>query len=123
MLRKLLASLTILAVGGTVFATAAFAAAGAKTEVTLEGPNGDFAGELFSSTKSCLGDRTVNLYKQKGSEQSPSTDQVIGTDTSDRDGNHGEFSFGNTGFKKGKFYAKALKSPGCRAGYSPTIKP
>jgi len=37
-------------------------------------------------------------------------------------GKKGVWDAGNTGYKKGKFYAKAKRSSGCRAGYSPTIK-
>jgi hypothetical protein len=37
-------------------------------------------------------------------------------------GNHGVWDIGNSGFKRGKFYAKAKRSPGCATGYSETIK-
>jgi hypothetical protein len=64
----------------------------------------------------------VVVYKQKGHKQKPSSDKKIASDISEKHGNHGDWDVGNTGFKKGKFYAKAKKSPGCATGYSKTIK-
>ena len=74
-----------------------------KTLGTVEGV--DLFGKLKSPKLSCLGNRTVKVYKQKGTEQSPSTDPVIASDTSERVGDHGEWSVGNTGME-GKFYAR-----------------
>jgi hypothetical protein len=106
----------ILIIPGQASATAA------ATKVTIEGPNGDFHGEIHSVKLKCLGNRTVRVFKQAGSVQAPKTDKVIGSDTSERNGDHGEWSVGNTGYKKGKFYARASKTPICKAGSSPTIK-
>lgn len=116
MLVVVLACATVVVTGG------AAGAAPAATQVTIEGPQGDFQGEILSAKKKCLGNRTVKVYKQKGKEQAPATDEVIASDTSERNGDHGEWSVGNTGFKSGKFYARALKAPDCRKGTSPTIK-
>lgn len=114
--------LFVVAVIGTVFmSNGVGASVRAKTQVTIEGPNGDFQGEILSSRKACLGNREVKVYEQAGDVQSPSTDQQIGSDTSSRVGTHGEWSIGNSGFKTGKFYARAAKTDRCKTGKSETI--
>jgi hypothetical protein len=105
-----------------VLASMAGARAAADTGVTIKGPNGDFHGKVLSPRARCTGDRKVVVYKQKGKKQEPTTDKKIGSDISERHGDHGDWSIGNSGFKKGKFYAKAKKSPGCATGYSKTIR-
>ncbi len=62
------------------------------------------------------------VFQQLGDEQSPSTDDRIASDTSDVQGDHGEWSVGNTGFRDGFFYAKVGRSPGCRSDRSKTIE-
>ncbi len=118
-------ALAILFLGAVVLATVAFAApawAGpAKTTLTIRAQGLDLSGTVQSSKGSCLGDRNVKLYKQKGKEQRPNTDTLIATDTSERQGNHGEWSTGNTGMS-GKFYVRTGKVPGCTAATSKTIR-
>ena len=109
-----------LTIGALVMAGTAFA--GANTGVTIKGPNGDFHGKVLSERSKCEVGRKVIVYKQKGSSQDPSVDKQIGSDTSEKDGDHGVWDIGNSGFKKGKFYAKAKRSTGCAAGFSKTIK-
>jgi hypothetical protein len=123
MIRKLSAGLVAgvvcvaLALAGTAMARAA-----ADTGVTIKGDNGDFHGKVLSERGACEVGRKVVVYKQKGSKQDPSTDKKIASDISERHGDHGDWSVGNTGFKHGKFYAKAKKVAGCATGYSKTIK-
>ncbi len=120
-IRKLSAGLVAAVVlGALVMASMAFA--GANTGVTIKGPNGDFHGKVLSERAKCQFDRKVVVYKQKGKKQDPSADKKIGSDTSEKQGNKGVWSIGNSGFKKGKFYAVARKSSGCEAGRSETIK-
>jgi hypothetical protein len=120
-MRKLSAGLVAAVVlGALVMASMAFA--GADTGVTIKGPNGDFHGKVLSERAKCQFDRKVVVYKQKGKKQDPSVDKKIGSDTSEKQGNKGVWSIGNSGFKKGKFYAVARKSSGCAAGRSETIK-
>lgn len=107
-------------VGALVMAGMAFA--GADTGVTITGTNGDYHGKVLSERASCQVGRKVVVYKQKGKKPDSSVDQKIGSDTSEKHGNHGDWSIGNSGFKKGKFYAVARKSSGCAAGMSETIK-
>lgn len=108
-------------------ALVAAATAGAHTQsyvtkVTIKGPGGDFYGKVISSSKSCMANRKVTVWKQKGTVQNRAVDRKIASDTSELRGLYGEWSVGNTGFKHGKFYARAAKSPGCQAASSKTIK-
>jgi hypothetical protein len=119
--RKLSAGIVAaLTIGALVMAGSAFA--GANTGVTIKGPEGDFHGKVLSERSRCEVGRKVIVFKQKGSRQDPSVDKKIGSDTSERHGDHGDWDIGNSGFKKGKFYAKAKRSTGCAAGRSETIK-
>jgi hypothetical protein len=116
------ALLAVVITGALVMASIAGARAAADTGVTIKGDNGDFHGKVLSERSRCQVDRKVVVYKQKGRHQKPSTDKKIGSDISEAHGDHGDWSVGNTGYKKGKFYAKAKKSPGCATGYSKTIR-
>lgn len=98
------------------------ASAPARTKVTIQGQNGDFSGTVKSSKlHRCADQREITVYKQKGSHQHPSHDQRIGSDLSELHGNKGVWSTGNSGYKSGKFYARAAAKPGCKAGSSRTI--
>jgi hypothetical protein len=118
---KFAAALATAAVAVTAFAGVANAAS--TSTVSITGDNGDYYGYVHSSDPThCENGRKVVVYKQLGSAQSPKTDQKIGTDTAEPNGPDAMWSIGNSGFKTGKFYAKAAKVPGyCRAAFSPTI--
>src|SRR4029077_12892196 len=94
----------------------------ATTTVTIKGQNGDYSGAVNSPRlHRCADQRTITVYKQKGSVQNPSVDTEIGSDTSELHGHHGEWSIGNSGFKSGWFYARAARTPGCKAASSKSI--
>ena len=114
-------ALTALAVSVTAFAGVATGAS--KSTVSIMGDNGDYYGYVHSSDPThCESDRKVKVFKQLGSVQDPKTDQKIGTDTAEANGPDAMWSIGNSGYKTGKFYAKAAKVPGyCKAATSPTI--
>jgi len=119
-------ALAILFLGAVALALMALAgpasAAGpAKTTLTIKAQGLDLSGTVQSSRGSCLGDRNIKLYKQKGKEQRPGSDTLVATDTSERQGDHGEWSTGNTGMR-GKFYVRTGKVPGCTAATSKTIR-
>jgi hypothetical protein len=109
------------AVAVTAFTGAAGAAS--KSTVSIMGQNGDYYGYVHSSDPTnCENDRKVVVYKQLGSAQSPKTDQKIGSDVASPNGPDAMWSIGNSGYKSGKFYAKATKVPGlCKAVTSATI--
>ena len=114
-------ALTALAVSVTAFA--GVATAGSKSTVSITGDNGDYYGYVHSSDPThCENDRKVTVFKQLGSVQDPKADQKIGSDTAEPNGPDAMWSIGNSGYKTGKFYAKAAKVPGyCKATTSPTI--
>lgn len=114
-------ALTALAVSVTAFA--GVATAGSKSTVSIMGDNGDYYGYVHSSDPThCENDRKVTVFKQLGSVQDPKADQKIGSDTAEPNGPDAMWSIGNSGYKTGKFYAKAAKVPGyCKATTSPTI--
>ncbi|MBA3529119.1 MAG: hypothetical protein H0T91_07415, partial [Propionibacteriaceae bacterium] len=98
---KALAILFLAAVALAILALSApaSAAGAAKTTLTIRAQGLDLSGTVQSSRGSCLGDRNIKLYKQQGQEQRPNTDPLIATDTSERQGNRGEWSTGNTGMR------------------------
>jgi hypothetical protein len=116
--RLLFIALAIVACAALAVAATAGARGAAKTRVTIKGPNGDFHGRIFSPKAKCLGGRTVKVYKLKGNGYDPAHDKKIASDTSERDGDHGVWSVGNTGAKNGTYYALATRSPGCKRGFS-----
>lgn len=113
-----LAALTAVAMVAT--AGNADAATKARTTLTIQAEGVDLSGKVKSSKLSCLGNRMVKVYKQKGTQQSPSTDTVIASDVSERVGDHGEWSVGNTGME-GKFYARTRGTLECTGATSTTI--
>lgn len=120
---RVLALLFLAAVALAILALSnpASAAGAAKTTLTIRAQGLDLSGTVQSSRGSCLGDRNVKLYKQKGQEQRPNTDTLVATDTSERLGDHGEWSTGNMGMR-GKFYVRTGKVPGCTGAASKTIR-
>ena len=123
MLRKtrITAGLATLAVSVAAFTGAADAAT--KSKVSITGDNGDYYGYVHSKdSRHCENDRKVTVFKQLGSTQDPNTDLKIGSDIAEPNGRDAMWSIGNSGYKSGKFYAKAAKVPGyCKTVTSPTI--
>ena len=122
---KVRTALAALAISVTALSGVATAQAGGKatTKVNIKGHDGDYYGYVKSSDSgNCASDREVKVFKQTGSDQDPKHDQKIGTDTAQANGDGYMWSIGNSGYKSGKFYAKATKVPGfCKAVTSPTI--
>jgi hypothetical protein len=110
----------------TMVAALAFTAfAGARgraiSKVTIHGDNGDFQGRVISTRARCLGGRKVVVYKQLHNQQDPANDNKIGSDITERHGDHGDWSLGNTGFRNGDFYAHVRANDSCRGDFSRTI--
>ena len=104
-----------------VVASVAWAAA--STTITLNPGLDNPHGKIFSSSKSCLGNRKVIAFMQKGSTQNPAVDTKMDTTTSERQGNVGIWDMGNPGFPKHKnYYVEATKKTGCKAAFSKTQK-
>lgn len=99
----------------------ALSAGPAKTTLTIRAQGLDLSGTVQSSKLRCVGNRNVRLYKQRGTTQNPSVDNQIAMDTSERQGNRGVWSTGNTGLS-GRFYVRTARVPGCTAAVSKTIR-
>ena len=119
MLRSKLLAVVLLVVCGAVAVVGVGVASGAaRTTVTIKYNGDGFQGKVKSAKPKCVRNRTVNVYKQKGSEPNRSVDEKLYTDTSDSEG---RWDTGTSGQAHGKFYARAKRKTGCRAGISPTI--
>ena len=73
----------------------------AKTIVTIKGPNGDFQGKIKSPDAGCLGDRVVRLFMSDTADGP--FERTGNSDTSQQQGDVGEWSLGNTGLRDGFF--------------------
>jgi hypothetical protein len=120
LLAALVTLVMLAALIATTASTSVQAATKARTTLTIQAEGVDLSGKVKSTKLSCLGNRTVKVYKQKGTEQRPATDPVIASDTSERVGSVGVWSTGNTGME-GKFYAKTRATLACTGDTSPTI--
>ena len=110
-----LSAVAMVAAGGN-----AEAATKAGTTLTIQAEGVDLFGKVKSGKLSCLGNRNVKVYKQVGASQSPSSDPVIASDISERQGDVGVWSVGNTG-REGKFYARTRATLECKGDTSLTI--
>lgn len=118
---KLLLIVVLAGCGAVALTSIAGAGQAAETKVTIQVEGRDFSGKVKSpKLHKCAENRKVKLYKQKGPEQNPRTEEVVASDTSELDGDHGVWSTGNTG-ESGKFYARAGRKPGCKADASRTL--
>jgi hypothetical protein len=95
----------------------------APTVVTIKAQNGDFSGRISSPRpKRCANNRKVIVFKQLGSVQDPAHDTKMGSDISSLNGDHYEWSTGNSGAPNGKYYARAPQTPNCKADSSLTVR-
>ena len=120
---KTLMAVTAIAVAGAATTQTASAAQLTPTEVTIEAKSGgDFSGYVRSADPYCEDNRKVTLWKMVGSAPDRAVDRKIAMDTSSSNGNEGEWSTGNTGQRKGKFYARVAKNSLCKGDVSPYTK-
>jgi len=118
--------LALLVLAASCLATLALTASAqaivrAPTTLTIRANGLDLSGKVKSPRLRCLGGRTIRLFKQVGREQNPRVDTRIATDTSERQGDIGVWSTGNTGIA-GKLYVRTGRTTACRADTSPTIR-
>lgn len=118
LLAALAAALTV---ASLTVAEPAWSAGPAKTTLTIRAEGVDLSGAVRSQRLRCVGNRLVRLYKQQGATQNPRVDELIATDTSERQGNRGVWSTGNTGIS-GRFYVRTPRVPGCTGAASNTIR-
>jgi len=123
---KLVLAVVALAVSGSMLLPGSAAGSSptrAATTVTIRAQNGDFSGTISSPRpKRCANNRTVNVYHQKGAIQNLKVDTKIASDTSSLNGDRYEWETGNTGAPNGKYYARAVQTPLCKADSSKTVR-
>lgn len=97
------------------------AAAKADVTVTIKAEGTDMSGVVRSERPAvCAADRTVVVFKQKGT-RGGGDDQRFATDTTDLQAGRYVWSTGNTG-TEGRFYAKVKGTESCQRDASPTIR-
>jgi hypothetical protein len=116
-LRRLAAAaIAAVALTAGLVAPATSSAAGTPTQITIEAQLGGFFGYVSSpNEEDCEANRTVVLYKVKGSGGL----KQIGSDNAQPNGPDSMYAI-NTN-KKGRFLAKALAGNGCAAATSPIV--
>ena len=118
-IRSVLPVAALVALPLGIDAAPASAAVPAGSKVTIDREGSDLFGTVSSGRAACEGNRTVVLYKQRGTKGGGDDIRVV-TDTTEVQNGVGVWSTGNTG-QSGKFYAKVKKTAQCKAGTSPTI--
>jgi len=121
-IRTLIAALAISALALAALAGTASAAGPAPTKVLIQAESGGFFGSVKSPKLVCKSERTIVLYKQLGSKPRPATDQQVGMDTAQANGNGYEWDMGNPGLHSGRYYAHAVRTPQCLAANSVTLR-
>ena len=120
---KAFMAIAAVAVSGAVMSTEASAAQLTPTEVTIQAESGgDFFGYVTSSDSDCEAGRKVTLFKMLGTAPDRHVDQKIGSDIAQPNGPDSMWSTGNTGQRKGKFYARVGKTSTCGGDVSPVVK-
>ena len=120
---KALLAVTAIALTGGMTASQAQAADLAPTEVSIiANSGGEFYGYVSSDDDNCEAGRKVTLFKMTGKSPNPKADQKVGSDIAQPNGPDSQWNTGNTGQRKGKFYAKVGKTSLCAGDISPVVK-
>jgi hypothetical protein len=117
---RILAVLAAFALVG-VFAAAASAGNKVETKVTIKGDEGNYFGYVKSEKEKCANGREVIVYKLKGNGYDPKNDKEIGRDIAQANGDKFMWAIGNSGAKKGDFYAFVKKDGKCAKAFSKVI--
>lgn len=122
-IRTLAVAATAVALTGLAGTAASASAAGkAPTKVLIQAESGGFFGYVKSSNQECTSERTVVLYKQLGGKQRPASDEEVGMDLAQANNEGYEWNLGNPGLHSGRYYARALPTPWCKAANSVTLR-
>ena len=123
-IRHSLAALAIsaLALAGLAGAGTAAASGPAPTKVLIQAESGGFFGYVKSPKLECKSERKIVLYKQLGSKPNPATDQQVGMDLAQANNEGYEWNMGNPGLHSGRYYARAARTPQCKAANSVTLR-
>lgn len=115
-----LAALIAATVGGTAIAGAASGTHGSGTKITIYPFERGLLGTVSSPAERCARDRRVKVFQQKGDQQKPKTDKVIGKTTTRERRGLSQWSLEKG--TSGQFYVKAGKRKGCRPAFSDTTR-
>lgn len=110
---------SVLAITGVALAGAAKPA---PTKVTIVPPNTKTAtlhGKVYSTNTACW-TRTIDVHQIQGPAQNPSKDKIVATTTSTAGHGNGFWKLSSDPHP-GRYYARATKAPGCKAGSSKLI--
>ena len=120
---KMFMATAAIAITGVV-APGASAAERTPTKVTIQNPgNGEFYGQVKSEDPAnCADGRKVTLFKMLGDAPDPGADQKIVSDTASANGDGYEWNAGNTGYRKGRFYARVKRTELCAGDLSKVIR-
>jgi hypothetical protein len=121
-IRSLVLGLAASALALSGLAGAASAAGPAPTKVQIIAESGGFYGFVKSPKLECKSERTVVLYRQLGAKQRPAFDEQVGMDLAQANGGGYEWNMGNPGLHTGRYYARAVRTPGCLAANSVTLR-
>jgi len=121
-IRYIAVAVAATAVALTGLAGTASAAGKAPTKVLIQAESGGFFGYVKSPKLECKSERTVVLYKQLGSKQRPASDEEVGMATAQANNEGYEWNMGNPGLHSGRYYARALPTPLCKAANSVTLR-
>jgi len=117
---KIFALLAAVAMFGA-FASSATAGKKVETKVTIKGKEGNYYGYVKSDAESCANGREVIVYKLKGNGYDPKHDKEIGRDIAQANNDGYMWAIGNSGAKKGNFYAFVKKDGNCAKAFSKVI--
>jgi hypothetical protein len=112
-----LGTAAVLALVASSPATAAPAAAPARSTVTIKAQGTDLSGTVSSPRQRCVTDRKVIVIKVVGT-RGGGDDRKFASDLASADGS---WSTGTTG-TAGRFYAKVKATARCKGDTSPTIR-
>jgi hypothetical protein len=118
-IRNTFAALAISALALAGLTGTAGATGKAPTKVVIHAESGGFYGTVKSPNPTCRNERLVLVFKQLGSRQRPATDHRVAMDTTEE---NGEWDLGNPGLHFGRYYARAIATPECRAANSITLR-
>ena len=121
-IRSLALGLAASALALTGLAGTAGAASPAPTKVLIQAESGGFFGYVKSPKLACKSNRTVILFRQLGSTQRPASDEQVGMDLAQPNNEGYEWNMGNPGLHTGRYYARAVRTPGCLAANSVTLR-
>jgi hypothetical protein len=121
--RTVALGLAVAAIAVTALAGTAGAAGKSSTKVLIQAESGGFFGYVKSpNVQKCANGRTVVLYEQLGSKQSPSSDTPVGKDTAQANNDGYQWNIGGGELTEGRYYARALPTPQCKPANSVTLK-